>query len=114
MKARYFVTSALSFLLAALVPTQGFGQAKAKSVPKDAASRLVVMRAGDLKWVELDPRGAPGVMIADVWGDHAKGAFGAFIKFPAGFAGDTHPGAGRKARVSPRAGFLPHAAGRGL
>ncbi len=90
MKARYFVTSALSFLLAALVSTQGFGEAKAKSAPKDAASKLVVMRAGDLKWVELDPRGAPGVMVASVWGDHAKGAFGAFIKFPAGFAAPLH------------------------
>ena len=90
MKASHLVTSVLSFLLAALVPTQGFGEAKAKSVPKDAASRLVVMPGGDLKWLELDPKGAPGVMIADVWGDHTKGAFGAFIKFPAGFAAPLH------------------------
>ena len=27
---------------------------------------------------------------ADLWGDHAKGAFGAFFKLPAGFAAPLH------------------------
>jgi uncharacterized protein DUF4437 len=90
MKARNLVTSALSFLLAALAPTPCSGEAKAKSAPKAAASKLVVLPAGDLKGVELDPTGAPGVMIADVWGDHTKGAFGAFVKFPPGFAAPLH------------------------
>jgi anti-sigma factor ChrR (cupin superfamily) len=48
------------------------------------------MPASDLKWADLDPKGAPGVKVADVWGDHAKGAFGAFIKFPAGFTAPLH------------------------
>jgi anti-sigma factor ChrR (cupin superfamily) len=69
---------------------QGSGEMKTKSAPKAAAGRLVVMPAGDLKWADLDPTGAPGVKIADVWGDHAKGAFGAFTKFPAGFAAPLH------------------------
>jgi len=44
----------------------------------------------ELKWTDLDPTGAPGVKVADVWGDHTKGAFGAFFKLPAGFAAPLH------------------------
>jgi anti-sigma factor ChrR (cupin superfamily) len=50
----------------------------------------VFMPAANLKWADLDPKGAPGVKIADLWGDHAKGAFGAFVKLPAGFAAPVH------------------------
>jgi anti-sigma factor ChrR (cupin superfamily) len=46
--------------------------------------------SADLKWVDLDPNGAPGVKIAPVWGDPSKGAFGAFLKLPAGFAAPLH------------------------
>ena len=69
----------------AMVAAVGLGQgAKAK------AGGAIVMPAGDLKWMDLDPTGAPGVKIADAWGDHTKGAFGAFVKFPAGFATPLH------------------------
>ena len=54
-----------------------------------AASRLVVMPARDLKWTDLDP-GAPGVKVADLWGNHANGAFGALFKLPAGFVAPLH------------------------
>jgi hypothetical protein len=67
----------------------GSADAKAKS-PKSAASRLVVMPAADLKWTDLDPTGAPGVKIADLWGDHTKGPYGAFFRLPAGFAVPLH------------------------
>jgi hypothetical protein len=50
----------------------------------------VFMPAANLKWTDLDPKGAPGVQIVDLWGDHTKGAFGAFIKLPAGFAAPLH------------------------
>jgi anti-sigma factor ChrR (cupin superfamily) len=50
----------------------------------------VVMAANDLKWTDLDPKGAPGVKVADLWGDHTKGAFGAYLKLPAGFAVPLH------------------------
>jgi anti-sigma factor ChrR (cupin superfamily) len=46
--------------------------------------------AAELKWTDLDPVGAPGVKVADLWGDHQKGAFGAFFKLPAGFAAPLH------------------------
>jgi anti-sigma factor ChrR (cupin superfamily) len=55
-----------------------------------AADAPVFMPASSLKWMDLDPAGAPGVKIADVWGDHTSGAFGAFVKFPAGFITPVH------------------------
>ena len=55
-----------------------------------AAEKPMPVPAADLKWSDLDPKGAPGVKIAPVWGDPTKGAFGAFIKFPAGFAAPLH------------------------
>jgi len=50
----------------------------------------VFLPSGEIKWTDLDPTGAPGVKIADLWGDHAKGAFGALLKLPAGFAAPLH------------------------
>ncbi|HKD11602.1 MAG TPA: DUF4437 domain-containing protein [Thermoanaerobaculia bacterium] len=75
--------------LATLV-AQGAGEARAKPSPKSDASRLVVTPAADLKWTDLDPKGAPGVEIADLWGNHARGGFGALIKLPAGFTAPLH------------------------
>lgn len=87
------VTSAMCLALPVAALAQAFlesKEARAKEAPQAAASRLVVMPAGDLKWTDLDPKGAPGVKVADVWGNHAKGAFGAFFKLPAGFAAPMH------------------------
>ncbi len=89
MKTRTLLGVAVMFALTAAVFAGGFTGAKAKS-PASAASRLVVMPAEELKWTDLDPTGAPGVKIADLWGDHTKGAFGAFFKLPAGFAAPLH------------------------
>ena len=80
----------MAFLVSAVSPGQSSGQAKAKGVSNDPASRLVVMPASELKWADLDPKGAPGVKIAELWGNHATGAFGAFIKLPAGFEVPLH------------------------
>jgi anti-sigma factor ChrR (cupin superfamily) len=90
MRARNILAFAVSFALAAAVLAQGAGEAKAKGAPKAKAGAPIIMPAADLKWTDLDPTGAPGVKIADMWGDHTKGAFGAFIKFPAGFAAPLH------------------------
>jgi anti-sigma factor ChrR (cupin superfamily) len=48
------------------------------------------MPSVELKWTDLDPAGAPGVKVVDLWGDHTKGAYGAFFKLPAGFAVPLH------------------------
>jgi anti-sigma factor ChrR (cupin superfamily) len=69
-----------TLVLVATAPAQGAA----------AANQPSIMPSADLKWADLDPNGAPGVKIVDVWGNHAKGAFGAFLKFPAGFAAPLH------------------------
>lgn len=93
MKVKHVLAVAVSFVWAAAALAQAASEAKpmaAKKAGGGSASRLVQMPEADLKWMDLDPKGAPGVKIADVWGDHTKGAYGAFIKFPAGFAAPLH------------------------
>src|SRR5438132_4915028 len=90
MRIRTVLLLALSAVLARGVLAQPAGGAKPKSAPKPAAVRPVFIASADLKWIDLDPTGAPGVKIADLWGDHAKGAYGAFVKFPAGFSTPLH------------------------
>jgi hypothetical protein len=90
MRARSVLTIAASLALASVFLVQESGSAKAMKVSQAGADQLVVMPAGDLKWTDLDPAGAPGVKVADLWGDHTKGAFGAFFKLPAGFAVPLH------------------------
>lgn len=80
----------LPFAIVFAAPAVLLGQAKAKRSAPTANSRLVVVPAADLKWTDLDPTGAPGVKVADLWGNHAKGPFGAFFKLPAGFAAPLH------------------------
>jgi hypothetical protein len=77
MRTRNVLAFAVSFLLAVSALAQ-------------SAKAPVPMTPNDLKWTDLDPTGAPGVKIADLWGNHATGAFGSFIKFPAGFAAPLH------------------------
>ena len=90
MRTRNVLAFAASLVLATAVAAQGSGETKAKTAPKAGASQPVIMPGGDLKWADLDPTGAPGVKIADLWGNHAKGAYGAFFKLPAGFAVGLH------------------------
>ena len=77
---------AMTFVLAAVVSAQEAAKPHAIS----SANRLVVVPAADMKWADLDPTGAPGVKVADLWGNHATGAFGALLKLPAGFAVPLH------------------------
>ena len=90
MRPRHVVTAGMTvaLFLAALAP--GFGQTSVKPAQKPAESKLVVMPASDMKWTDLDPTGAPGVKVADLWGNHAAGSFGALFKLPAGFAAPLH------------------------
>ena len=90
MRVRSVLTIVMTFALPVTLLAQGSGTAKAKPAPKPAESRLVVMPAGDMKWTDLDPAGAPGVKVADLGGNHANGAFGALFKLPAGFAAPLH------------------------
>ena len=89
MRARHVWAFAAAFVVAAAVLAQVSPEAKAKSASKGGASRAVIMPDSDHKWTELSGD-TPGVQIVDLWGDHTKGAFGALIKFPAGFAAPLH------------------------
>jgi anti-sigma factor ChrR (cupin superfamily) len=89
MRTSTVLTCAMTFALPVAALAQGSGTTSAKTAAKPAESRLVVMPAGEMKWADLGP-GAPGVKVADLWGDHAKGAFGALFKLPAGFAAPLH------------------------
>ena len=90
MKLRNVLAFSISLILATPVLAQPSGQANTTKAPKAGPGQPVFMPAGDLKWTDLDPKGAPGVKVADLWGDHAKGAFGAYFKLPAGFAVPLH------------------------
>ncbi len=90
MKVSSVLAIAASLLLASTVLAQEPAGAKPKPAPRAAARQPIVKPAADLKWTDLDPTGAPGVKVADLWGDHTKGAFGAFLKLPAGFAVPLH------------------------
>jgi hypothetical protein len=88
MRPTSVVTFLLSLLLVAPVLTQS--SSSAKTGQKAAASQPVFMPAAGLPWTDLDPQGAPGVKVADLWGNHAKGPFGAYLKLPAGFTSPLH------------------------
>ena len=90
MRTTGVLAIAASLILTSAVVAQETGGTKAKKAPRSDAARLVVKPAADLKWTDLDPKGAPGVKVADLWGDHTKGAFGAFFKLPAGFSVPLH------------------------
>ena len=83
MKVKRLMVFALPFVVAAVALAQGPRAASKGGTP-------IFMTPADLKWADLNPTGAPGVKIADVWGDHTKGAYGAFLKFPAGFLAPLH------------------------
>jgi anti-sigma factor ChrR (cupin superfamily) len=83
MKARSVLLVTASTLLACALSAQ-------TATSTSSATTPTFLPAGELKWTDLDPAGAPGVKIADLWGDHAKGAFGAYMKLPAGFTTPLH------------------------
>ena len=89
MRAGSTMASVMTVALV-LAAVSGSAQTNAKPAQKPAESKLIVMPAGEMKWTDLDPAGAPGVKVADLWGNRASGAFGALFKLPAGFAAPLH------------------------
>ena len=87
MRLANVLVFSIPLILAAPVLAQSSGASPAQ---KAGPSQPIFLPAGDLKWIDLDPKGAPGVKVADLWGNHAKGAFGAYLKLPAGFAAPLH------------------------
>jgi anti-sigma factor ChrR (cupin superfamily) len=89
MKPNNALVLSISVILVSSVLVQPSGQSVAQPAT-GGSTEPIFLAAGDVKWIDLDPTGAPGVKIADLWGDHTKGAFGAFVKLPAGFAVPLH------------------------
>lgn len=75
----------LSLNAAGLVLAEG-----TQSIETTSAASPIALPAADLKWIELDPTGAPGVKVADLWGDHRTGPFGAIFRLPPGFSAPLH------------------------
>jgi quercetin dioxygenase-like cupin family protein len=69
-------------LLATVGGTHAFAQKKMK---KEA----VLWAADDVKW-ETMKNAPPGAMVANLWGDISKGAYGALVKLPAGLETPLH------------------------
>ena len=90
MRPRNVSACLILLILAVPVLAQPSGKAQGTPSQKTTPGQPVFLPAADLKWIDLDPAGAPGVKIADLWGDHTKGAFGGFLKLPAGFAAPLH------------------------
>jgi anti-sigma factor ChrR (cupin superfamily) len=87
MKKRTFVISV--FLSSQLAAGWVLAEGAVASGQTNALSPVVVP-AAELTWVDLDPTGAPGVKVADLWGDHRTGPFGAIFRLPAGFSAPLH------------------------
>jgi anti-sigma factor ChrR (cupin superfamily) len=90
MRRRSVLPILASLVLAYPLLAQESGGANAQKAQEAGAGQPVVLAGGDLKWTDLDPVGAPGVQVANVWGDYTKGAFRAFFKLPAGFSAPLH------------------------
>jgi Domain of unknown function (DUF4437) len=90
MRPRDVVAVSFTLLLTTPVLGQPSGQAGATATSKTPATEPVFTSADALKWSDLDPVGAPGVKIVNLWGDHTKGPFGAYLRLPAGFAAPPH------------------------
>ena len=89
MRFRIVLALSLSVVLAAAALAQNSEAGKAKAGLKASAPGPVVWPAGDLKWTDVE--GAPpGVKRATLFGDPAKGPFGAVQKFQAGFSAPLH------------------------
>ena len=84
LKIRNVLVIILSFAFGIIVLAQGSND------EETSATTPVFIPASDLKWSDLDPAGAPGVKVVDLWGDHQKGPFGALFKLPAGFTVTLH------------------------
>ena len=90
MTKRFGILATGALLCLSLSPGSRAAEQKAKAPAKAASGgKAVLVAAGDLKWA-VPPNSPPGVQMAVLWGDPAKGPFGALHKFVAGFAVPLH------------------------
>jgi hypothetical protein len=84
MKLKGHMAAVLCFAMGAVLAH------RANSAEETSARSPIPIPTADLEWVDLDPSGAPGVKVADLWGDHRSGPFGAIFRLPAGFSAPLH------------------------
>jgi beta-alanine degradation protein BauB len=60
------------------------------TLDRTAAAEAVVAALGEQRWFPLDPGNPGGVQMATLWGDPARGPFGALLRVPAGFVSPMH------------------------
>jgi anti-sigma factor ChrR (cupin superfamily) len=77
----------LAFPLLLVVAQCGYVE---RNPEETSGNAPIPISAADLKWIDLDPTGAPGVKVANLWGNPGTSRFGAFFKLPAGFAAPLH------------------------
>jgi beta-alanine degradation protein BauB len=90
MRPRHVLMFSIALILAVPFLVRLSGQAPASQPARASSNQPTFLPAADVKWTDLDPKGFPGVKIADLWGNHTKGPFGAFLKLPAGFLAPLH------------------------
>lgn len=82
--------SALFLLVVAVAArAEEASAAKGKGHARAGARKAVLRSAEEMKWADV-PGAPPGVKQAVLWGDPAKGAFGALQKFVPGFSAPLH------------------------
>jgi len=67
--------------------------AEAADATSKGGKEFVARSASDMTFAAL-PGGPPGPVLATLWGDPTKGAYGAIEKFPAGFSAPLHTHSG--------------------
>jgi hypothetical protein len=80
-----------SLLLAAILigATEGPARPQDKGPAPDTMAAEVAIPAEAVKWREMSAK-APGVLIAELWGDSRSGPWGGLVRFPAGSRSSVH------------------------
>ena len=69
MRSKYLLAFCLALVLTPQVLAQSSGTARGNKPQTATARQPIFMPAAGLKWIDLDPKGAPGVKVADLWGE---------------------------------------------
>lgn len=70
---RHVMAFSILVMLAASHLAQPSAKAQVNSAAKEGSGQPVFMPAAGLKWTDLDPKGAPGVKVANLWGGPYQG-----------------------------------------
>ena len=69
MRSRHVLAFCISLVLTMPVLAQSAGGTRANKAQTATTRPPIFMPAAGMKWIDLDPKGAPGVKVADLWGE---------------------------------------------